>query len=730
MQGWQIFIDSNITVAQIYDSLVAIPGFLPVTFCSGYLTGWVTNLNGFRGRSIIGRIFWSLPLSLAVSTVFAVWLGKFFSLAVVQQFFFLSAAVCVAVIGIDWFKRRRSGKRFSTGLNPLGWIALICVFVWISLAVVSLVDFQRDHRLFLSLLFYDHGARVNWVESVLRTGVPPDNPLYLYKHIAPLRYYYFWLVDCAVVAKLWHISARGTMTASCVWAGFCLVALVGIYLKDFLAVGERLRAQFLLAVSLLSVSGLFGLVAFLRIVFFQKSPPANGWSSGVAIPEWWSILMFYPHHVASLVCVMLAFLLACYEGSESRSAGAQRIAVIAAALASAFGLSVYVACAFFFVILAWSVWRLAFERKWIAPFRLALGGAGSCVLLVPYLLELTSTQSKMHGGNVLELAVRPTISTYWLLKLPFISLFAARYPGAAEGTVRTLLLLPASMVELGFFFLVLLIFVFPRLRGCYRLSSAQQSLVVLSLATFPVMSFIRSGVLSVNDFGIHAAMLLQFPLLLLASEFLMSWKFQRSDRHGPHFLQGLPDPPAGWLRPLAMLAITIGVVGTGYQALCMRFLLPIAETQARKANAPITSDLSHIAGLSHKAFISYHGYGELNSSIARDAVVQFNVTDPWIFWKNTDLANVDRQVSIAAGTLWCGAEMGGDPNGCPAMAASINALYSASTADQARSVCHTNGIQYLVASIYDPVWHDKESWVWKLSPVVADPEFRALDCRG
>jgi hypothetical protein len=62
------------------------------------------------------------------------------------------------------------------------------------------------------------------------------------------------------------------------------------------------------------------------------------------------------------------------------------------------------------------------------------------------------------------------------------------------------------------------------------------------------------------------------------------------------------------------------------------------------------------------------------------------------------------------------------------MATEIDSIYrSRATDQQAQSTCHH--IQYLVANVYDPVWNDKQSWVWNLNPVIADPEFRVLDCR-
>jgi hypothetical protein len=83
----------NITAQQIIESTMAIPAFVPATVCTGYITAWFTNLHNFRQRSLIERIFWSLPLSFAVSTIAAFLIGRFISLTAVVVFLLASAAV-------------------------------------------------------------------------------------------------------------------------------------------------------------------------------------------------------------------------------------------------------------------------------------------------------------------------------------------------------------------------------------------------------------------------------------------------------------------------------------------------------------------------------------------------------------------------------------------------------------------------------------------------------------
>jgi hypothetical protein len=98
-------------------------------------------------------------------------------------------------------------------------------------------------------------------------------------------------------------------------------------------------------------------------------------------------------------------------------------------------------------------------------------------------------------------------------------------------------------------------------------------------------------------------------------------------------------------------------------------------------------------------------------------------------WTIPDQIGIDHQTVITYDKPWCGSEFGGDPSGCPAMAAAIDAIFNGASAEQARMTCKQYGIQYLVVRVYDPAWNDKNGWVWTLNPVVSDPEFRALDCR-
>ena len=268
---------------------------------------------------------------------------------------------------------------------------------------------------------------------------------------------------------------------------------------------------------------------------------------------------------------------------------------------------------------------------------------------------------------------------------------------------------------------VLLTYVVPAWRGRAPLSSAQRSLLVIAVATLPFMSFLRSSVLTLNDFGFRSALLLQFPLLLLGAEALTRWNLEDLHRNASAISTSLRQTTPRWLRSIAAFALVLGAIGTVSQALWFRFVVLFAEVGNMHAGRG--------GNLSHNAWISATGYAQLDATIPRDAIVQFDPTPQEPNWITADLLGVAHQTAIIFDQQGCGSELGGDPSGCPVMAVALNTLFKGATAEQARATCHQFGIQYLVARVYDPAWKSKSTWVWTLNPVVSYDEFRALDCQ-
>jgi hypothetical protein len=385
-----------------------------------------------------------------------------------------------------------------------------------------------------------------------------------------------------------------------------------------------------------------------------------------------------------------------------------------------------VAFGFFLVMLIWALWQIVIERSWRPVLLMGAGGIGAAVLLLPYLWELTHGTSTMTGGSVFTFALREMIPAKLLMATHLFQHLAIGHPALAENLAILLLLIPGYAIELGVYLLVLLIFLTPAWRGKRPLSPAHRSLLVIALAILPFITLIRSSVLESNDFGWRAALFLQYPLLLLASELLVGWAFTGRKSTAANECAAFSWRLPLWLRWTVNLAIGIGLITTICQALVLRVDYYLLEKSARHAVHTVNG-----GGFSHYAYISTLGYAELDQAIAHDAIVQYNPAEPNANWNNVDLMNVDHQtaMSTVAPLALCGSQLGGDARGCPAMLAAVPSLYLGATAAQARAICSQYKIQYLVARPYDAAWMDKNSWVWKLNTVIAEDEFRALDCR-
>lgn len=704
---------------------MAAVAFAPVALCSGYSAGWLTNVERFRSRSFIERLFWSLPLSFSISGIFAVLMARLTSIFVVEILVLSTVPICLFTLIWERLRRSHSENRCDGGcLRPLGFVAMLVVGSWVALVLVTLVDLQQGQNLYPSLFQWDHSARIAWTESVIHTGVPPDNPLYYFRHPAPLRNYYFWYVLCAVVVKFSGLPARAVMTASCAWAGFALAATIGLYLKHFLCVGVRLRKQFIVAVLLLGVTGLDVCANIVQILIWHKPLTLDlEWWSGDAVYSWYGSLFWVPHHVTGLVCCLLAFLLA-WKAEDHRLIARIAISVgyIAAALASCFGYSIFMAVGFFLIMLAWALWQLSLEGKRRAVMCLGAGGLLGTILLMPFLSELSHNPANADGGgaaarHLFAFSIRELIPASSVLGIEPLRSLGNLHPAATEILAKLVLLLPGYAIELGFYGLVLIVYLKKWWRRRNSLSPEHRTLLFITLATLLLMSFMRSIIMRGNDFGSRIPMFLQFSLLLLGSELVSSWAEQGAAEKPKTQL----DRP--FMRSALRAALCIGAVSTLSQMLMLRFATSILEAGYRGSNSSL------VGSVTHNAYISLLGYQDLDRAIPSGAVVQFAPLIPTAMQTLFEIENVNHQVAMSADGPGCGSGAGGDATGCTMMLADIPPLFRHAGAEQARAVCRKYGIQYLIVNVYDPVWKVENSWVWNLKPVVADPEFRAVDCR-
>jgi hypothetical protein len=550
-----------------------------------------------------------------------------------------------------------SRRRCLNFANKLWLIAAGIAAAWVLFVVVELVDIGVGSRLYFSVTVFDHALRTAFVDAVMRTGVPPANPLFWPGHAAPMRYYYFWYVLTAAAARLAGATARQAMIASVAWSGFGLAATLELYCRHFLggtAVSETLvsesrpgapavlnpalrienrgtRPRLVVALALLAVTGLDILPVLVKALLRMPTDGDMEWWSAAQVSSWMDSLLWVPHHIAGLVCCLLGFLLVWM----SKGIGGRRRAlcglIAGLSFASAFGLSTWVALAFAMVMAAWMLWALVWERGSRARVPvLLLAAAVAAVALLPYLAELhgeasgaatvlangaTSPDGKgpiaNEGAHLLRFGVRHIIPAESVQGIGWIARLAQTHPAAEDAAVGLVLLLPGYFVELGFYGLVLLAALWAMRRR--RLDEAARTALVLAVAGLAVSTFLRSTVsglvstdLASSNFAVTLSAFSRFAFSSVENnDYGMRW--ERGLGVTKRFLRG------------AMLAMAwIGLAGTVYQVVALRVYLPVEERLGR----------AEADGLAERAMAARLGFDAMHRSVAKNAVVQYNTAQP------------------------------------------------------------------------------------------------------
>ncbi len=747
---------SGVTLEDLFGCLRGGAAFTLVLLVPGYCLGWAANLLGFRKRPGGVRLVWSIAISFATMTIFSVLLAKLASLTVVCWLAVLCGVLALRMIlrGV-W---TGDIKVKGSGVQVLGIGAL-----WILFVAVELVDVGLDHRLYLSSTVYDHSLRTAFVDAVVRTGVPPANPLFWPGHAVPMHYYYFWYVLTAVVVELGQVTARQAMIASSAWAGIGLASVLTLYCWHFLRWPPVNRVQFgftarrprrvTVAIALLLVTGIDLIPVVAQALFRQPLDADMEWWSQGQVTSWVDTVLWVPHHTAGLLCCLFGFLLV---WMSKRHGKRQRLlcgSFAGCAFASAFGLSTWVTIAFAIVMLAWSIWVMFWER--LSSHRLpVLFGAAvvACLLLLPYGVELgrsgpeaskqpvapasgqfTSPPNRVlprvqgrqthvagvafgalkhaltGSAHLVHFGVRRMIDPSSLRDWPIFSEIAGSYPRLEDGLAAILLLVPGYCAELGFYAMVLVAACLGIRR--HSLDEPARTALFLSLATLTIASLLRSTIVSNNDFGFRSILIAQFFLLVLA----VSWSEGTIGKTGRYRFASMK-----WL-------LWIGLAGTAYQVVLLRLYLPVQEKLGRAS----------AAGLSERAMALRVGFDRMNLLIPRDAIVQFNPAQSNEYIRDALILQARHQV--ASSFVTCNVDFGGDKAECASVEESVNRLFAvadkkangtptALTAEAAQSECGKLGVSYLIATGWDKVWDDPTGWVWHLPIEVDTNEVRVVDC--
>lgn len=681
----------------------------------GFCVGWATNLLSFRVRPSTDKILLSLPFSVVVSTILANLVGRYFPFVFVLSIFLASAVTAMSYGIVRWVKNRHVG---SMTFHLHAKIAFALAFLWMCVVIGSLVDIQVGHKLYVGTALWDHSVRIAFLNSAIRSGPPPWNPFNFVGHHAVARYYYYWYVLCSYPARLSHISARYVLYGSSVWAGFCLAALIPVYLKDFIGIKQQLRRKSVVGIMLLAVTGLDILPTIYEFIRARFTYADMEWWDTVQVTSWEDALLWVPHHVAALVACFIGFL--CLWSIRTNQARAEAApptrvaAVIFAALsfAAAAGLSVYVTFTFAIFLIVWG-FRFLAKREYKDFAVYGITGALTIAISIPYLHDLLPRAAAGAPSNM-HAAVQGGFIQFGLRTLP--SFLVTPFFLRERGFVHPDLFAPLGVIvvyilEFGLFFFVGWERLVRDWRMRSRLDDAEIACWYLVSISMFVITFVRSSVIASNDLAFRSAMFVQFILLLWAAGVVDEWIFDRRAWRSNH---------RRVTRVLVASTLFLGVCGTLYSLAILR-TYTVLDDKGMIADSATWLPAPHRVGTA--LFDIRQAYAKLDKTLPPESITQYNpMMDDYL-----PLLEYDNFQSVDAFPN-CGTEFGGDISLCPPVQGLIADLFNKPGNYDIHAICRRLSIDVLVARASDPTWKDHMSWVWTNPPIVANGYIRAFRC--
>jgi hypothetical protein len=725
---------SSSTPIAILQGLIGIAAFSAIFLAPGYLWASTTNLANFKLRSRAEQILWSIALSTPLAIALCALAGRHLSSSTITILFLLiDLAAAIQLL------RSKPSLTLPKQTTTRWMIALMALFGLF--CILAVTDIQIGHRLYISTVIADWSVRVAMVNAAIRSGVPPINGLSTLRpdgHAPHLRYYYFWYVVVAQLARVLHLRAHAALAASCAWAGWGLIATAFLALKYLANIRHHLRAKCLLLLLLGATLGLDILPTALLWISPKLHPYAEmEWWHQDRTPSFLGSVLYAPHHMAAFACLLTGFLVLFITAQQQTTfktfATTQLPAALFAgiAFAAAAGTSLFPTFCFVFILALWAI-DLTRRRQWPTIAALALSGLLALAFAHGYLQELSTTSSAASGFA--NFAWRN--DAFVAMELARRNLLALHNPTLAALARQPLVLL-MDFFEFGFYTLVLIHRLRRDILTPTRLTAAQSALWSLVLgASIPFLFLTSRATSGPNDLGVDAGFLLRLGLQLWSVQYVWTLWQRRHDRK-PVLRRAIGV--------FAELLLCLGLTAQLYQSLSERLYYPlIGSNLIPKQMDSLTKD--HLA---ERLYNIRQALREFDTQVPPSAPdtnsIQFNPIGTML---PAEVIYTDHQ--IASWDTGCGTSYGGDYTSCAPIYQSLLHLFGnteagvlsgrasndredaaaptiASTADF-NAVCARLHTRAIMAESTDSIWSKPTSWVWTQTPMVANQTVRILPC--
>jgi hypothetical protein len=699
----------NYTAQDIFSLLLAILLFTTVLVFPGYVIGWATNLFSFRQRTLPARYVIAIALSNALMPVLLFWVFRYFSnqfgLLLVIFFFILWA-----VIQIKPLAQVRSRMEFTREVK----IALILGGIWVLFCIFLLVDIQIGQRLYNNAASYDFATRTALIDAITRTGIPPINPGYFPGHFERItELYYFWYIEGSVIDMLggsW-VDARITLFAGITWDGLALAATIATYLRiRNPQSGKRAWRASLLGGQLLAVSGL-DFIPVMALMIAVKTTYGNlpfdgrmeGWN--MPIMSWLNAMTWVPNHVTGLASCIIAMLAILTVDHAKPFRWVINVILAGASIASALGSSLWVPFTFGVFMAVWVI-SLLFQKRGRAliPAILTAGVLG-LAMASPFIIDILQLGGKSQSTGALPIG---------LYVRPFS--FSNSLSPDIRNIVAALLLPINYFCELGFFFMIAMLWIKQRRKSDHWQNDYYWAEIVLLATVAILLSFVKSTVISFNDLGMRGWLLGQFILIVWAVDILSS-----SSKSQPWLtlssIRALPTSKR--FSELIGILLIVGVMTTALEGSATRFWAMLVDT----GFAGLPNELSPDRNLGERTYDARQTYDFIRVHTPQNLIIQNN---PTVFLDRPAGLYGSRQLVIADRTAY----------GVPIevfreMSTSIGQIFLAKYVldwVSTDKICSQYSIQAIIINDTDPLWASLAVLKELRSPLYINQHYAVFSC--
>ncbi|MEM8485130.1 MAG: hypothetical protein AAF564_06250 [Bacteroidota bacterium] len=677
----------HFTVSDLLGASSAFALFPLVIILPGFALGYFSDILQFRSRGLGYQLSVALLLSLACCPIAIYLIGKTSGIAAVWTL--------LAVSWMGFFTTSFVGRSFAMdrlrAMVKQHLRLLLGLGIALLVAMGYMVDLVLDGELVRPLVSYDYTKHTAVTNAISMTGIPPVNPSFYPTAPVELFYYYFWFQLCSIVDIVGGsiVTARHAVMGSIMWGGISLVVVMLFWMKRQrikLGLSPRHIVRGLL---LLLVTGLDFIPAYSGYLTHSTQG-----ADGLLIPsiEWWneqvsawiSAILWVPHYVGAFVCCLFAFLLINERFNEETGAGSNLLLLFAVlALASAVGMSIWIAFAAAVILMVWMIVVLTIDRK-NELFPLLLVGLTTALLLVPYILDLYGSQSLSRSP--LAFTVRP---------FPILEQMRLGVSGVGMLLLRLLALPINYILELGFFLMATWLFWDFRKKEARPLEREEQFMLVMFLVSLLLCTFVKSNIKN-NDLGWRGFMFAQFAMLVYGIPVCAAC-------FGSKAYPTLKLEPAMRYVLIGMLALGIG--SNVYEAFVIR-QFSYAEQGAY-------------------GYAIRETYEWIDQTAPQEAVLQHN---PKIEIEYFHALYGNRQVAIADTTL--GQLYGVNRDTFYTHYDAIARIFEdQNTPAEVQAMTNLYNIDLLVVKKADPVWGNSASWVWQSEPIFQNAYCKVFSTR-